>query len=75
MTGVAALAAEYNGVEHTLHAREKLTILISWAEEAYAASIGAEVEGKKHPSGVWLPDIVKVCAQQIPEGILELPVA
>ena len=64
MTGVAALAAEYNGIEHTAHAREKLTILMSWAEEAYAASIGAEVEGKKHPSGVWIPDIVKASANK-----------
>ncbi|TRZ93160.1 MAG: hypothetical protein D4R82_05640 [Dehalococcoidia bacterium] len=64
MIGAAALAAEYNGLENTPHARQKLSILMSWAEEAYAAAIGAEVEGGKHSSGVWLPDIVKSSANK-----------
>ena len=59
LVGAAALAADYNGLENTPNAIEKLSILISWAEEAYSAAIGAEVEGGKQPSGVWLPDIVK----------------
>jgi len=64
LIGAAALAAEVNGIQDTSHARQKLSILISWAEEAYAAAIGAEVEGAKHPSGVWLPDVVKSSANK-----------
>ena len=64
LCGAAALAAEYNGIENTPHARQKLTILMSWAEEAFAASIGAAVEGGKHPSGVWLPDALKASANK-----------
>ncbi len=64
MCGVAALAAECNGIENTPHAKESLIRLMSWAEEAYSAAIGAEVEGKKHPSGVWFPDPVKSSANK-----------
>lgn len=64
LCGAAALAAEYNGIENTPHARQRLTILMSWAEEAYAASIGAAVEGEKHPSGVWLPNLAMSSANK-----------
>jgi len=58
LIGTAALAADVNGTQNTPHTRQKLSILMSWAEEAYAASIGAAVEGKKHPSGTFLPDLL-----------------
>jgi len=58
LIGTAALAADVNGIQDTAHAKMKLSVLMSWAEEAYSASIGAAVEGKKHPSGVWLPSLL-----------------
>jgi aromatic ring hydroxylase len=64
LCGAAALAAEYNGIENTPQVKEKLTTLMSWAEEAYAASIGAAVEGEKHPSGVWIPNLAMTSANK-----------
>jgi len=64
LCGAAALAAEYNGIENTPHAKQRLIHLMSWGEEAFAAAIGAEVEGEKHPSGVWFPDPLKASANK-----------
>ena len=64
LIGAAALVADVNGIEGTSHAREKLSVLMSWAEEAFSAAIGAEIEGAKHPSGVWIPDLVKSSANK-----------
>ncbi len=64
LAGAAGLAAEYNGIENTPHAKDRLTHLMAWSEESFAAAIGAEVEGEKHPSGVWFPDPVKASANK-----------
>jgi 4-hydroxybutyryl-CoA dehydratase/vinylacetyl-CoA-Delta-isomerase len=55
MVGAAALAADYNGVERAAHIQDKLSDMIMTAEVAYSCGITAAVEGKKHPSGVFIP--------------------
>jgi len=57
--GTAALAAEVNGLGmKTSHIRDKITEMMMAAETAFGCSLGAAMEGKKHPSGVFLPDPV-----------------
>jgi 4-hydroxybutyryl-CoA dehydratase/vinylacetyl-CoA-Delta-isomerase len=55
MVGAAALAAEYNGVERAAHIQDKLADMIMTGEVAYSCGITAAVEGKLHPSGVFIP--------------------
>jgi len=57
--GAAALAAEVNGLSmKTGHIRDKLSEMMMAAETAFGCSLGSAVEGKKHPSGVYLPSAV-----------------
>jgi 4-hydroxyphenylacetate 3-monooxygenase/4-hydroxybutyryl-CoA dehydratase/vinylacetyl-CoA-Delta-isomerase len=56
--GLAALVAEYNGIEKAEHVRHKLAEIISVAELVYAAGIAAAVTAKKQPSGTYTPDVV-----------------
>ena len=57
--GTAALAAEVNGLGMKVsHIRDKVTEMMMAAETAFGCSLGAALEGKKHPSGVFLPDAV-----------------
>ena len=58
LMGMAALAAEYNGIEDAKHVQHKLADMISVAELVYAAGIAASVKGRRAPSGTYMPDIV-----------------
>jgi len=58
MMGTAALLADYNGVEKTGHAREKIADMISVVELVYAAGIAASVKSMKAPSGTQIPNII-----------------
>lgn len=58
LLGMAALAAEYNGIEQAKHVQQKLAELIGVAELVYAAGVAAAVKGRKAPSGTYMPDIV-----------------
>jgi 4-hydroxybutyryl-CoA dehydratase/vinylacetyl-CoA-Delta-isomerase len=57
LIGTAALLADVNGLGmNTSHIREKITEMMMVAETAYGCSLGASVAGRKHPSGVFMPD-------------------
>jgi aromatic ring hydroxylase len=56
LCGVAALAAEANGVHKVAHVREKLTEYAGAAELAFAAGVAAAVFGEKTASGVFFPN-------------------
>jgi len=58
LMGLAALVAEYNGIEKAEHVRHKLAEIISVAELVYAAGIAAAVTAKKQLSGTYTPDVV-----------------
>ena len=51
--GVAASLADYNGIPHTVHARQKITKICTIAELAYAACVGSAYLGEQVLSGVW----------------------
>lgn len=58
MTGIAALAADYNGVENQSHIKEKLADMISVGELVYAAGLAAALKSQKAPSGTQIPNIM-----------------
>ena len=55
MIGAAVLMARANGLSEK-NFREKITQMIINNETTFAIGIAASVLGKKHPSGVWIPD-------------------
>lgn len=57
-TGLAALTADYNGIEKASHVREKIADLVSVAELVYAAGVAASVKSFKTPSGTQVPNIM-----------------
>lgn len=57
LIGTAALAAEVNGLSMKVaHIRDKITEMMMAAETAFGCSLGAALEGTRHPSGVFLAD-------------------
>ncbi len=58
MMGMAALVAEYNGIEGVQHVRYKLADMISVAELVYAAGVAAAVTAQRSPAGTYVPDPV-----------------
>jgi len=58
LMGMAALVAEYNGIEDAKHVQHKLADMISVAELVYAAGIAAAVKGQQAPSGTYVPEII-----------------
>lgn len=58
MMGMAALVAEYNGIEGVQHVRHKLVDLIAVAELVYAAGVAAAVTAQQSPAGTYIPDPV-----------------
>jgi len=58
MTGIAALAADYNGVENQSHIKEKLADMISVGELVYAAGLASALKSQKAPSGTQIPNIM-----------------
>ena len=55
MIGAAALIARANGLSEKIF-REKITQMIINNETTFGMGVAAGVLGKKHPSGVWIPD-------------------
>lgn len=58
MTGIAALAADYNGVENHSHIKEKLADMMSVGELVYAAGLASALKSQKAPSGTQIPNIM-----------------
>jgi 4-hydroxybutyryl-CoA dehydratase/vinylacetyl-CoA-Delta-isomerase len=70
MIGAAALMARANGLSEKTF-REKISRMIINNETTFGMGIAAAVLGKKHPSGVWVPDqllsnVNKVHVAQLP---------
>ena len=55
MIGAAALMARANGLSEKVF-REKITEMIINNETTFGMGVAAGALGKKHPSGVWIPD-------------------
>jgi len=55
MIGAAALMARANGLSEKTF-KEKITQMIINNETTFGMGVAAGVLGKKHPSGVWIPD-------------------
>jgi 4-hydroxybutyryl-CoA dehydratase/vinylacetyl-CoA-Delta-isomerase len=55
MIGAAALMARANGLSEKVF-REKINQMIINNETTFGMGVAAGVLGKKHPSGVWIPD-------------------
>jgi 4-hydroxybutyryl-CoA dehydratase/vinylacetyl-CoA-Delta-isomerase len=55
MIGAAALMAKANGLSEKVF-REKINQMIINNETTFGMGVAASVLGKKHPSGVWIPD-------------------
>jgi 4-hydroxybutyryl-CoA dehydratase/vinylacetyl-CoA-Delta-isomerase len=55
MIGAAALMARANGLSEKVF-KEKITQMIINNETTFGMGIAAGALGKKHPSGVWIPD-------------------
>ena len=56
LASAAALVAEYNGIERTSHARDKISHLIGTAELVFAAGESSALHSEKSPSGTQVPD-------------------
>jgi len=55
MIGAAALMARANGISEKVF-REKITQMIINNETTFGIGVAAGALGRKHPSGVWIPD-------------------
>jgi len=55
MIGAAALMARANGLSENVF-KQKITQMIVNNETTFGMGVAASVLGKKHPSGVWIPD-------------------
>jgi len=56
IASAAALVAEYNGIDKTSHARDKLSHIIGTAELVFAAGESSAKHSEKAPSGTQVPD-------------------
>ncbi len=56
LASAAALVAEYNGIENTSHAKDKISHLIGTAELVFAAGESSAYHSEKAPSGTQVPD-------------------
>jgi 4-hydroxybutyryl-CoA dehydratase / vinylacetyl-CoA-Delta-isomerase len=67
LIGAAATAAEYNGVEHASHIRDKLVEMTHLNETIYASGIASSYQSKPTASGAFLCDelLANVCKQQV----------
>ena len=56
MIGTCSLLAKVNGLSLKVsHISDKITDMMMAAEVAYGCSLGSAMNGKMHPSGVWMP--------------------
>jgi len=67
MIGAAAAIADYNGVGHVSHVRDKLVEMTHLNETIYAASLASSHEAKKLDSGTYINDsmLANVCKQNV----------
>lgn len=56
LASAAALVSEYNGIEKTEHAREKISHLIGTAELVFAAGQMSAYRAERSSSGTYIPD-------------------
>lgn len=56
MAGTCSLLAKVNGLSLKVsHINDKITDMMMAAEVAFGCSLGAALNGRMHPSGVWMP--------------------
>jgi len=60
--GATALIADVNGAGRARHIADYITEMIMNAEIVYSCAMAAAVEGTKHESGAFVPNLVPVCA-------------
>ncbi|MVF10981.1 4-hydroxybutyryl-CoA dehydratase [Ketobacter sp. MCCC 1A13808] len=67
MVGAAATIAEYNGLEHVSHIRDKLVEMTHLNETIYSSSIASAHESKPLSSGAWINDsmLANVCKHNV----------
>lgn len=67
LIGAAAVAAEYNGVSHASHIKDKLIEMIHLNETLFSCGIACSAQGCKTPSGNYMIDLLlaNVCKQNI----------
>lgn len=67
LIGAAATIADYNGVEHVSHIRDKLVEMTHLNETIYATGVAASHQGVAMKSGVFLPDdmLANVCKHHV----------
>ncbi len=67
LIGAAATVAEYNGVQHASHIRDKLVEMTHLNETIYATGLAASYQSRPTPSGAYLCDelLANVCKQQV----------
>ena len=56
LASAAALAAEYNGIENSMHVKDKISHIIGTAELVFAAGESSALHSEKSPSGTQIPD-------------------
>lgn len=56
LASAAALVAEYNGIESTSHARDKISHILGTAELVFAAGESSALHSERAPSGTQVPD-------------------
>jgi len=69
MIGAAALMARANGISEKVF-REKITQMIINNETTFGMGIAASALGKKHPSGVWIPNSLLSNVNKVHVGTL-----
>lgn len=69
MVGAAALMARANGLNEKVF-KDKLTKMMINNETTFGMGIAAGVMGKKHPSGVWIPDALLSNVNKVHVGTL-----
>ena len=60
--GATALIAEVNGAEKASHINDYINEMIMNTEMVYACAMAAAINGRKHESGAFIPDLVPTCA-------------
>lgn len=60
--GATALIADVNGAGRARHIADYITEMIMNAEIVYSCAMAAAVEGTKHESGAFVPNLVPACA-------------
>jgi 4-hydroxybutyryl-CoA dehydratase/vinylacetyl-CoA-Delta-isomerase len=67
VVGAAALVADYNGVPHASHIRDKLAEMVHLNETIYATGIAASHQARRTEAGNWEPDtlLANVCKQNV----------